>query len=67
MSKEEILKEVRKDNRIAGYNSMGCSESWYNSYYAIQQTFSDEELESFSEETLNALVKLGDSMSEAFY
>ena len=29
--------------------------------------FTDEELDGFSEETLNALVKLGDSMSEAFY
>lgn len=67
MTKEEILKEVRKDNTIPGRNSMGCSESWYNPYYAIQQTFADEELDGFSEETLNALVKLGNSMSEAFY
>ena len=48
-------------------NRMGCSENWYNSWYAIANTFSQEEIDYFSDETLEALDKLGDKISEALY
>jgi len=48
-------------------NSMGCSENWYNSYYAIKQTFTRAEIESFSEDEIQRLVKLGDNIAEGLY
>lgn len=67
MSKEEILGHVKEAGYVSARNSMGCNESWYNPYYAMQQTFTEEELEGFDETTLNALYKLGEKLSEAFY
>lgn len=48
-------------------NSMGCSENWYDPDYAIANTFTDEQIDNFSDETLEALLTLGQSLSEAFY
>ena len=46
---------------------MGCDENWYNSYYAIKETFPIDEIKSMSDKEVENLVKLGDSMSEALY
>jgi len=69
MSREELLlviKESRKPKTDAR-NRMGCSENWYDSHYAIANTFTDGELDQMSESELNNLVKLADRMSEAFF
>ena len=49
------------------HNSMGCSENWYDSYYAVYKTFSEEELLKMEETEIDNLIKLADRMSEAFY
>ena len=67
MTKEEIIKEIKNVKAIQGHNIMGCSENWYNPYYAIRETFTMEELEAMSENELNNLVKLGETLSEALY
>lgn len=67
MTKEEIIKEIKNVKAIQEYNIMGCSENWYNPYYAIRETFTMEELEAMSENELNNLVKLGETLSEALY
>lgn len=46
---------------------MGCSENWYNAYFAISETFSMEEIEAMSENELNNLVKLADNIAEGLY
>lgn len=48
-------------------NRMGCSENWYNSYYAIAQTFDDETIEQMPDIELQHLVELGDRIAEALY
>lgn len=48
-------------------NRMGCNESWYDSYYAIKQTFSLEELQEMSPKEVENLVKLGNNISEHLY
>lgn len=66
MSLVEEIKKSRKpitDSR----NSMGCSENWYDTYYAIANTFTDEELDLMSEEQIKSLVKLAESIQEALY
>ena len=48
-------------------NRMGCDESWYDSYYAIKETFSVKEIESMSENEVDNLVRLGNNIAEALY
>lgn len=67
MTKEEIISNIKNVCTTTARNSMGCSENWYNPYYAIKMTFSMEEIESMNESELNNLVKLGDAISEGLY
>lgn len=67
MTKEEIINGIKNVKLTNARNSMGCSENWYNSYYAIKMTFSMEEIENMSEKELNNLVKLGNAISDGLY
>ena len=67
MTKEEIISNIKNVGTTTARNSMGCSENWYNAYYAIKMTFSMEEIEEMSEKELNNLLKLGDAISEGLY
>ena len=67
MTKDEILMNIATVGYTKGQNIMGCSENWYNPYYAIKQTFTYEELYKMSEEELNNLVKLAETISEGLY
>ena len=42
MTKEEIINNIVNCKHIEGHNIMGASENWYNPYYAIKQTFTEE-------------------------
>lgn len=66
-TKKEILDKIESVVGTTARNSMGCSENWYNSYYAIRQTFGIDRCKEMSEKELNLLVELADSMSDAFY
>ena len=50
-----------------GKNRMGCSESWYDLYYAISQTFTADEVDKMSDDTLDAVVKVVSRVQEALY
>lgn len=67
MTKEEIINNIKNVGTTTARNSMGCSENWYNPYYAIKMTFPMEEIGNTSESELNNLVKLGDAISEGLY
>ena len=69
MTKEEIINNIKNTSLVgtSARNSMGCSENWYNPYYAIKMTFPMEEIGNMSESELNSLVKLGDAISEGLY
>lgn len=60
---EEIINA--RTSTTKAQNSMGCSENWYDSYYAIANTFSDYELREMSGQELNNLILLADKMVEA--
>lgn len=68
-NKEDLLKYIasfKKPEKIKR-NFMGCDENWYDSYYAIKETFSVEEIESMSDSEVDALVRLGDAIAQALY
>lgn len=46
---------------------MGCSEDWYNPYFAISRTFKKNEVEKMDSDTIELLVKLASNMSDALY
>lgn len=63
--KEEIL--AKKAESCGWRNSMGCSEDWYNAYWAIQNTFTREEIEKMSDAEVDNLVKLAEAIGEGLY
>ena len=65
--KEGILDAYDNWKSLNARNSMGCSEDWYCSYYAISRTFTKEEIEAMDDKTIGLLVRLADRMSEALY
>ena len=69
MTKEEIINNIKNTSLVgtSARNSMGCSENWYNVYFSIKMTFSIEEIENMSENELNNLVKLGNTIAEGLY
>ena len=67
MTKEEIINNIVNCNHIEGHNIMGASENWYNPYYAIKQTFTENEIKNMSLDELNHLIKLADVLAETFY
>ena len=69
MTTEEIIKNIKNTSIVgtSAKNSMGCSENWYNAYFSIKMTFSMEEIENMSENELNNLVKLGNTIAEGLY
>ena len=46
---------------------MGKSENLYNPYYSIMQTFSEEEIKNMSEELVEKLVKLAETIADGLY
>lgn len=56
-----------RNKEFSGTNRMGCSENWYNSYYAIAQVFTDNELASMSKREIDNLIKLAEAIQEALY
>ena len=65
--KEKLLSYI-KNPKLTNYrNSMGKSENWYNPYYSIMQTFSEEEIKNMSDELVEKLVKLAETIADGLY
>ena len=67
IEKTKVIAYMKQPKTTDARNSMGCSENWYNSYYAISQTFTLEEVQSMSETEVEHLVKLGDAIADGLY
>ena len=65
--KEKLLEYINKPIVTDARNSMGCSENWYDAYYAIKETFSIDEIISMSGKEVENLVKLADKIGMALY
>ena len=62
--KEKLLEYINKPVLTTARNSMGCDENWYNSYFAIKETFSIEEINSMSDKEVANLVRLKNKNNE---
>lgn len=67
MSKADLLKYLDSPSLSAARNSMGCSENWYNPFYAMMETFTREEIEAMSEQEVSNLLKLAERISDGLY
>ena len=65
--KEKLLEYIDNPVLTGARNSMGCSENWYDSYYAMKETFTKEEIENMSDGEINNLIKLAENIMEALY
>ena len=65
--KEKLIEYINNPIVTDARNSMGCSENWYNAYYAIKSTFPVDEILSMSEKEIENLVKLADNIGDALY
>lgn len=65
--KEKLLKYINNPILTDARNKMGCSENWYNAYYAIKETFSIEEINSMCNKEIENLVRLADEIGMALY
>lgn len=61
---EYIMEEQKPNNKR---NRMGCSENWYEPFYAIKQTFTKEEIENMTDLEINHLYMLACNISDGLY
>lgn len=67
MSKEKLLEYLDAPVETTARNRMGCSENWYDPYYAMKETFTREQIENMSESEIQNLLKLAQNISEGLY
>ena len=65
--KEKLLEYIDKPVLTDARNSMGCSENWYNPYYAMKETFTKEEIKNMTDKEIDNLIKLAENIMEALY
>ena len=65
--KEKLMEYINKPITTDAKNRMGCSENWYNAYYAIKETFSIDEIIRMTDKEVENLVKLADEIGMALY
>lgn len=67
MSKADLLKYLDNPSLSTARNSMGCSENWYNPFYAMMETFTREEIEAMTEQEVSNLLKLANRIGDGLY
>ena len=67
MKASEIISEIENLNIQSSHNSMGCSENWYNFFYAMKETFTIEEIKEMTDRECSLLERLADSIQEGLY
>lgn len=65
--KKELLYYLDNPTDVPWKNGMGCSENWYNPFYAMAQTFSRQEIERMSDDTIIACLRVADAVGEGLY
>lgn len=64
---KDLLKTILDTKENPAKNSMGCSESWYNFYFAMKQTFTKEEMERMTDHEVALLKRLHEKTSDGLY
>jgi len=67
MKANEIIEGIKNLKELTARNSMGCSENWYNFYYAMKETFTPEEIQSMTDRECELLERLAYNIQEGLY
>lgn len=67
MTGKELLEKIHEIKPTTARNMMGCSENWYNFYFAVSQTFTEAEILGMSETEIANLEKLANNIQEGLY
>lgn len=67
MKVSEVLEGIEKLKQNTARNSMGCSENWYNFFYAMKETFTEQEIRNMNEREVTYLERLAGNIQEGLY
>lgn len=67
MTRDELLKGIKDLKTVNARNSMGCSENWYNFFYAMRETFTEKEISGMNEREIEYLYRLADNIQDGLY
>lgn len=73
MTGKELIEGYKKPEMIwnkcekAPRNSMGCSEYWYYPEYCVYNSFSENKLLKMTDEEVNNLLHLAETIGNALY
>lgn len=67
MKVSEVLEGIEKLEQNTVRNSMGCSENWYNFFYAMKETFTEQEIRNMNEREVTYLERLAGNIQEGLY
>ena len=65
--KERLLEYLQAPTTTNARNSMGCSENWYDPFFAMKETFSRAEIEAMSDDEICRLLKLAQNIADGLY
>lgn len=65
--KQKLIDYINNPELTTARNRMGCSENWYNPYYAIMNTFNKETILKMTDKEIVNLVALANNIGEAFW
>ena len=67
MTSKDIINGIENLKILTARNSMGCSENWYNFFYAMRETFTKEEIENMTDKECTLLERLAENIQEGLY
>lgn len=67
MKANELMIGIERYKDTKAHNSMGCSENWYNFFYAMKETFTPEEIQNMTDRECELLERLATKIQEGLY
>ena len=67
MKANEIIEGIKKFKEQKYRNSMGCSENWYDFFFAMKETFTTEEIQSMTDRECELLERLATNIQDGLY
>ena len=67
MKVSEVLEGIEKLEQNTARNLMGCSENWYNFFFAMKKTFTEQEIRNMNEREVTYLERLAGNIQEGLY
>ena len=67
MKAKEIIEGIKSLKTQTARNSMGCSENWYDFFWAMKETFTLEEIQNMTDKECELLERLATNIQDGLY